>query len=228
MPTLTRYATIDGKGSWYKISMRDLLIVAAEFTLNGVFAENPITLSNLQAPLPNTTDTPDTYEIRFLRQTELCGSAPENERKCASLRGIVSTGVAMLHNVISIGQVPTETRPDLCEYDLLFYVPGSFNCDIRIMSGSSAIVFDNEIGQEGIVFDNVHCENTYTEHVTCDTFLTSQSSSLNVTESNYYPLFIISIILIILCFCTLCYIWRKVKHKKNVQPVVGRISLIKK
>lgn len=151
--TVHRHSTLRNQGSWFQLRSHGASHAAVELLLSGVHAGETVALSNDLAPLTNTTEAPAGYEVRFARHDEYCGSSVH---QCASIRGIVSTGVAMYHNVISVGQVPTVGREQACGYDLYLYVPGAFECTVDILAGSSSMN-----GNGGYVLErDVTCDDT--------------------------------------------------------------------
>lgn len=149
--TIHRYTTTHGRGSWFQLRSHGTAYAAMEVLLGGVHSTATVSLSNDRAPL-NTSETPNGYEVRFARHEEYChrdnnglGGVDGASGRCANVRGIVSTGVALYHNVLSLGQVPTAERSDVCAYDVFLYVPGTFDCNVDILSGSS--IMDGKNGQ---------------------------------------------------------------------------------
>jgi hypothetical protein len=157
--TIHRHATVGMRGTWFQIRSHGAPYAAVELLLQGVRADATVALSNVNAPLANTTEAPDDYEVRFARHDEYCAGVVS---RCASVRGIVSTGVALYHNVLGIGQIPTQDRGQVCAYDVFLFVPGVLDCSVGILAGSS--VMD---GGDGIRFNSdVRCDDTPV--YTCD------------------------------------------------------------
>jgi hypothetical protein len=138
--TIHRHVTMHGRGSWFQLRSHGSPYAAMEVQLGGVHATTTVALSNDRAPL-NSSDIPKGYEVRFARHEEYCNRASTVKNvdtvRCANVRGIVSTGVALYHNVLGLGQIPTLERSDVCSYDIFLYVPGVFDCSVDILAGSS-------------------------------------------------------------------------------------------
>ena len=129
--TLHRYAT-KSKGSWFVVKTHNLNFAATELLFDGIYAASTVPLSNdAIVDGVDEVDEPNSYEVRFARHIEYCAA---ERHTCASIIGTASTGTAIYRNVLSIGQIPSETTP-LCKADIFVYVPNKFDCSSETAQG---------------------------------------------------------------------------------------------
>ena len=196
-----RYRTVAGRGSWFLVRSEGTH-AASELLLGGVDAPTTVTLSNERAPYAEDAeeDAPAQFEVRFARHAEYCARADTTE--CASVRGIVSTGIALYHNVLGLGQVPTEDRRELCAFDVFLFVPNAFECTVDVLAGSS--VMDGDGGRRTEY--TVMCEDAPpTLSLGCDEALPSTHDSMPLVLAVAIP---IGVLLMVLALCVVVGVLR--------------------
>ena len=195
--SLHRHST-KKQGSWFVIKTnKHFDFAATELLIEGVDAMSTVPLSNDDAlSIRDDVNEPSSYEVRFARHEEYCKNV--EKQMCASIIGTASTGTALYHNVLSIGQIPTE-RTAICKLDIFLYIPNKFDCTLKLLKGSSAMN-----GVNGFILEeDIDCSDSEPDF-TC----TAINSNLDLASNsrsapNTYTILAITIpivsILVFLC-----------------------------
>ena len=127
------------KGKWYWINIPGIH-GSIDLTIFGARNMDPISLSNLEAPVRHTTDVPadpTNYELRFIRHREFYSM---DTRDCVAITSSRSPLIAMQKGVVSLAQ-PQRVGYQMCGFDLMLWKPANTpvhtaDCPLAVARGS--------------------------------------------------------------------------------------------